>query len=112
MERPPPPEPPAARGSALSIILAALLALVVGAVLIVLTIGFFANVMAAIAILFGVAALHYVVWGRWLSQSIREEAEADEQYNRTEIHPQTQQAINRQVYNGQGDRLSNRGELQ
>ena len=70
--------------SALSIILAALLALVVDAVLIVLTIGFFANVMAAIAILFGVAALHYVVWGRWLSQSIRDEADADDQYAQTD----------------------------
>ncbi|MBX9788544.1 MAG: hypothetical protein K2Y37_06475 [Pirellulales bacterium] len=80
MDRPPPPEARVPRSSALSIILAALLALFVGAVLIVLTIGFFANVMAAIAILFGVAALHYVVWGRWLSQSLRDEADADEQY--------------------------------
>ncbi|MGD9645522.1 MAG: hypothetical protein AB7U73_07405 [Pirellulales bacterium] len=105
MERPPPPEPPASRGSALPIILAAILAMVVGAVLIVLTIGFFFNVIAAIAILFGVASLHYVVWGRWLSQSIREEAEAEEQYN------QTDQYIHRQVRDGQGDRLDNRGEM-
>jgi len=81
MDRPPRPEPPSApQGSALPIILAAILALVIGAVLIVLTIGVFAYVMAAIAILFGVAALHYVVWGRWLMKSVRDEVEAEEQY--------------------------------
>jgi uncharacterized membrane protein len=94
MERPP-PESRAAGGSALPIILAALLALVVGAVLIVLTIGFFFNVMAAIAILFGVGALHYVVWGHWLSQSIREEAEADEQYAQTDARRDRQQSTDR-----------------
>ena len=98
MDRPPRPEPPAPpKGSAIPIILAAILALVVGAILIVLTIGFFFNVMAAIAILFGVAALHYVVWGRWLMNSVRDEVEADEAMGSIEA--------------GKLDRLDDRGRL-
>jgi uncharacterized membrane protein len=98
MERPPRPEPPSPqKGSAISIILAAILALVVGAVLIVLTIGVFANVMAAIAILFGVAALHYVVWGRWLMNSVRDEVEAEEAIGSTNTEKR--------------DRLNDRGQL-
>ena len=95
MDRPPRPEPPAPpKGSAIPIILAAILALVVGAILIVLTIGFFFNVMAAIAILFGVATLHYVVWGRWLMNSVQDEVEAEEAYAKANADDAMQDPLN------------------
>ena len=58
--------------------------LLVGRILLVLAIQFgllalvwLGFVMALGAAVLGVAALHYLIWGVWLSRALREEAEAD-----------------------------------
>ncbi len=47
-------------------------------VLTFLTIGYFALIVAVGAGVFGLAALHYVVWGRWLTETLRRQAEEEE----------------------------------
>ena len=43
-------------------------------------------VMALGAAVLGLAALHYLVWGLWLSRALREEAEADALMERAAKH--------------------------
>lgn len=75
-----PSEPPApsSRGC-FSVVLAAGLALLVFAVLFMLSGGAVAPAVVAAAAIFGVAALHYVIWGWWLSGIIRQQVEDEEQ---------------------------------
>jgi hypothetical protein len=75
MERPEPEQK--ARGSILSIILAGSLALAAVTGLVFITLGLFGPVLAVAGIIFGFAALHYVVWGWWLPRMIHEEDEAE-----------------------------------
>jgi hypothetical protein len=85
MERTPIVRPPdeSPRGSSwLPIALAAVLFGFVCVVLIFLTVGFFGSILVMAGGLFGFAALHYVVWGWWLSKLIRDEVAAEEEEGR------------------------------
>ena len=48
-------------------------------VLIFLTVGFFGSILVMAGGLFGFAALHYLVWGWWLSKFIRDEVAAEDE---------------------------------
>ena len=73
-----PPDPPAPnRRSLVPILLAILFFSIVSLVLIFLTLGSFGLILLAAGGLFLVAGLHYLVWGWWLGNVIREE-ESDE----------------------------------
>ncbi len=69
---PPPVEKP--KTSIWPIALAAVLAIMVLVALSFLTMGFFALVVIIGGVVFGVAALHYLVWGWWLSDLLKDEA--------------------------------------
>lgn len=78
----PPPEPRPARKSWLSIVLASVVGLLLFGGLLLMT----ANVAVAVAgaaivclLAFGFAAFHYLVWGWWLGDMIRREAEGDQE---------------------------------
>jgi hypothetical protein len=75
MQKPEPQEK--ARGSFLAIILAGSLGLAAVTGLVFITLGLFGPVLAIAGVIFGFAALHYVVWGWWLPRMIREEDEAE-----------------------------------
>jgi len=60
------------RGSWLSFVLVGCLSLVVLGALLVLTLGYIGPVIAIGAGIFSLAALHYLVWGWWLSRYIRD----------------------------------------
>ena len=55
------------------------LAVLVFAVLFVLTSGAIFPAAVAAGVIFGVAALHYVVWGWWLSGFIRRQVDEEQQ---------------------------------
>ena len=85
MERTPiarPPDEPARGSSWIPIALAAVLFGFVCVVLIFLTVGFFGSILVMAGGLFAFAALHYVVWGWWLSKFIRDEVAAEEEEGR------------------------------
>jgi hypothetical protein len=44
---------------------------------------------------FVVAFLHYLLWGRWLSQSIREEVEAEERDEESRRHDEDKNPLDR-----------------
>ncbi len=73
-----PTGPPKQRASCLPILLALGLALLVFAVLYVFTSGKIKYAAAAAGVIFGVAALHYVVWGWWLSGVIRRQVDEEQ----------------------------------
>jgi len=73
----PKPEAPRPSKSWISILLAAMLAAMVAIGLMFLTLGVTGIVILIGAGVFGLAALHYLVWGWWLTRSIREEQEAE-----------------------------------
>jgi membrane protein implicated in regulation of membrane protease activity len=79
LERPSPSGPP--RRGCLSLALAMALGSVVLGGFMVLAASTLlpavAFAVAAAAILFAMAALHYLVWGRWLGRMIREEQESE-----------------------------------
>lgn len=77
-----PTEPPKPRASCFPILLALGLALLVFAVLYVFTSGKIKYAAAAAGVIFGVAALHYVVWGWWLSGYIRRQVEEEQDQKR------------------------------
>jgi hypothetical protein len=64
------------RGSCLSIILAIAATVLILAMLVVLTFGYFGAVIALAAGIFALAALHYLTWGWWLSRMIHDEEAA------------------------------------
>lgn len=74
----PAPEKPPPTGSLLPLSMAGCLAVLASVVLLFLTLGFAGVALATVGVLFAVVAFHYLVWGRWLSQSIRDEVEAEE----------------------------------
>ena len=74
-----PAEPSKPRSSCLPILLALGLALLVFAVLFVLTSGKIGYAAIAAGVIFGIAALHYVVWGWWLSGVIRRQVDEEQQ---------------------------------
>ena len=61
----------------LPIFMAATLLMLVCVVLFFLTIGFFGSVLVVMALLFGFAGIHYVIWGWWLSRIVRDEDHDD-----------------------------------
>ena len=73
------PEPNEPRRSILSIVLAFVLLGVASAVLFLLTLGSFGQVIAIGGMIMLVIGFHYVVWGWWLGKIIRdEERDSDE----------------------------------
>lgn len=72
------PEPPKSRGC-FSVLLALIVAVLVFAVLFILTSGAVAPAAVAAGAIFGIAAFHYVVWGWWLSGLIRRQVEEEEE---------------------------------
>src|SRR4051812_40902290 len=78
----PPQKPPPARGagiySCLSIGGALVLLCFAAAAIGFLTLGATGIAIPVVGVLFAVVAFHYLVWGRWLSQSIRDEVEAED----------------------------------
>jgi hypothetical protein len=61
-----------------SVLMALALAILVFAGLFLLTSGAVLPAAVAAAIIFGVAAFHYIVWGWWLSGIIRQQVEDEE----------------------------------
>lgn len=76
----PSPSEPSAPGSrgCFGVLLALGVALFVFAVLFMLSGGAVAPAVLAAGIIFGVAALHYIIWGWWLSGIIRRQVEDEE----------------------------------
>ncbi|HVX15083.1 MAG TPA: hypothetical protein VHC22_28080 [Pirellulales bacterium] len=72
-----PPEPTKTKGC-FGIVTALAVALLVFVVLFVLTNGAIGPAAIAAAVIFGLAALHYIVWGWWLSGIIRRQVEEEE----------------------------------
>ncbi|MGH7194542.1 MAG: hypothetical protein ACREJM_13575 [Candidatus Saccharimonadales bacterium] len=64
--------------SCLPIVLAFGLAVLIFAVLFVLTSGAILPAAIAAGVIFGVAAMHYVVWGWWLSGVIRRQVDEEQ----------------------------------
>ena len=60
------------------IVLAGLLLVVICAALFFLTLGSFGIVIVIGLVVFGIAAMHYFIWGWWLGKMIREDVEAEE----------------------------------
>jgi hypothetical protein len=82
------PEPPQSRGSFVIIMLAGGLGLMFLAVLIFLAAPLAPVVMAAVGFVFffaALAAFHYVIWGWWLGDAIREEVAAEEEAERERL---------------------------
>jgi hypothetical protein len=73
-----PPEEPARGGGCVSIALGLTLALLTCIVLFFLTIGFFGMVLVIVGGIFAFAAVHYLVWGWWLSGVIRDDVGEDD----------------------------------
>lgn len=71
------PAAPSSRGC-FGVLLALGLAFLVFAVLFMLSGGAVAPAVVAAGAIFGVAALHYVIWGWWLSGIIRQQVEDEE----------------------------------
>ena len=82
LERPPKPPPPPQRAS--NSLLTVIMLLVIGTIcagtLLMLPTGFIGPVVVFGSLLFfGMIGFHYVVWGRWMTQVLREEALREEQ---------------------------------
>jgi len=79
---PRPTRPEEARVEQRSSILSLVLAFGVGSLLLLilffLTLGYIGPVILVAGGVFALAAFHWLIWGRWLSASIRAEYEADE----------------------------------
>ena len=73
-----PPSSNRPRRSILSIALAFLMLVGVCLLLTVLTMGWFAPVIAIAGMIFLIVAVHYLVWGWWLGAAIQKEAESGE----------------------------------
>ena len=71
-------EPPKSKGC-LGVLMALGVAALVFVVLFMLSGGAIAPAAVLAAAIFGVAALHYVIWGWWLSGIIRQQVEDEEQ---------------------------------
>jgi len=69
-------EPP--RGNWLGLLLAAAAAIIICTGLFFLTQGLFGLVLLVGGGVFAMAALHYLIWGRWLSRMLYDEAAAEE----------------------------------
>lgn len=81
-ERPPKPQEPPQRAS--NSLLTVIMLLVIGTVcagtLLMLPTGFIGPVVVFGGVMFfGMIGFHYVVWGRWMTRVLREEALKDEQ---------------------------------
>jgi hypothetical protein len=82
----PPPEPPSKASAeapsktkgCVAVLMALGLAALVFAGLFLLTSGRIAIAAVIAAVIFGAVALHYVIWGWWLSGIIREQVEDEE----------------------------------
>jgi hypothetical protein len=61
------------RGTMVSVILATMAAMMVAVFLVILTGGLFVYVIAFAAGMFGFGWLHYIMWGKLLTQMLREE---------------------------------------
>jgi protein-S-isoprenylcysteine O-methyltransferase Ste14 len=74
------PEPPSEkpRSSLLPITLAVLLLVIICAALFFPTLGSFGIVLVIGCVVFGIAAMHYLLWGWWLGKMIRDDVEAEE----------------------------------
>jgi hypothetical protein len=77
-EKSPAEEAPKPKGC-LGVVMALGVAALVFVGLFMLTGGAVAPAAVAAAVIFGVAAFHYVVWGWWLSGIIRQQVEDEEQ---------------------------------
>ncbi len=86
MERPSDEKP---RGSWLAIALVAIVGMMCAGALIFLTLGWFGLVLIIGGGIFGLAALHYCVWGWWLTKVLREEEEAEGRRRQQEQEMQT-----------------------
>jgi hypothetical protein len=86
-ERPPSTRP--TQGSPWSIVLAGVTGLIffIGFIFLAAPLG---GIVLGVGVIVGgvfvVAFLHYLLWGRWLSQSIREEVEAEERDEESRRH--------------------------
>ena len=63
--------------SLIPVLLAALVGLALIVAMVFLSAGIFAGVVVMAVGVFGIAGLHYIVWGWWLSKLIHEEQEAE-----------------------------------
>ena len=72
--RPPRPQPRPSGGSFLTLLFAGLVALVVIVISVVFSFAWFVPVIAAI---FGLGLFHYLAWGWWLGDMIRDEVETE-----------------------------------
>ena len=79
-----PSEPAKPRGGPLALILAGMLALVVFAGLFVLLAQIAVALVAGFVLILLAAAFHYLVWGRWIGESIRREVEAEDEQSRAD----------------------------
>ena len=77
-QKPPLPEEEPRGRSWLGIFLASFFGLIIFSALVFLTQGMLAFVLVIAASVFGLTALHYLVWGWWLEQLIRQSEETDE----------------------------------
>ena len=76
----PPEPPPRANNSLLTVIMLFVIATVCAGVLLMLPTGGIGSVIVFGGLLFlGMIGFHYVVWGRWLTRVLREEALEKEQ---------------------------------
>jgi hypothetical protein len=75
----PPPEQPKPRSSLLPVVLTIGVTLLICTALFFLTSGFFGLVIVMGGAIFAFAAVHYVLWGWWLSKMIRDEVDAEDQ---------------------------------
>lgn len=66
------------QGSILALSLTGCLSVMAAIVLVFLTVGIAGNLIGIVAALFAFVAMHYLLWGRWLSDSIRAEVEAEQ----------------------------------
>ncbi len=86
--RPERPQPQQSRGSFMAIVMAGGVGLMLLAVLIFLAAPLAPVVMAAVGFVFffaAMAAFHYVVWGWWLGDVIRDEVAAEEEAERERL---------------------------
>ncbi|MBC8356920.1 MAG: hypothetical protein H8E66_33530 [Planctomycetes bacterium] len=82
LERPPKPQesPPRASNSLLTVIMLLVIGTVCAGTLLMLPTGFIGPVVVFGGVMFfGIIGFHYVVWGRWMTRVLREEALKEEQ---------------------------------
>jgi hypothetical protein len=92
----PPPVPEKPRTSAVPLLLAGVLAVMVFVALFFLTLGWIGPVLLIGLGILGLGALHYVVWGWWLSSVIHEADEDDNAPPSDDTRPNDTRAANKE----------------